>query len=112
MDRRTEGRSGYTLRALMRHALNMVLGYSTLPLRLVTFLGLATGAVGLALLGFVLVRYLTGVTTVAGYTTITAAVALFSAAQMVAIGVLGEYVGRIHANGIGRPTYVVRERVE
>jgi glycosyltransferase involved in cell wall biosynthesis len=112
MDRRSEGRSGYTLRALFQHAFNMILGYSTVPLRLVTYLGLATGAVGLALLGFVLVRYLTGETTVAGYTTTTAAIALFAAAQMVAIGVLGEYVGRIHSNGLGRPTYVVRERVE
>jgi undecaprenyl-phosphate 4-deoxy-4-formamido-L-arabinose transferase len=112
MERRSEGRSGYTVRALFRHALNMILGYSTVPLRLVTYLGLATGAFGLLLSGFVLAQYLTGATTVAGYTTIVATVALFAAAQMIAIGVLGEYVGRIHASGIGRPTYVVRQRVD
>jgi undecaprenyl-phosphate 4-deoxy-4-formamido-L-arabinose transferase len=112
MDRRTHGRSGYTVRALFRHAIDIVLGYSTLPLRLVTYLGLAVGGLGLILFGYVLFQYLAGSTTVAGFTTITATVALFSAAQMIAIGVLGEYVGRIHAGGIGRPTYVIRQRVD
>ncbi len=111
MDRRTHGRSGYTLRALFRHAFNMILGYSTLPLRLVTYLGLAVGAIGLMLSIYVVIQYLTGTTTVAGFTTITATVALFAAAQMVAIGVLGEYIGRIHSGGMGRPTYVIRQRV-
>ena len=67
---------------------------------------------GLALFAYVLIQYLTGTTTVAGFTTISATVAIFAAAQMVAIGVLGEYVGRIHASGMGRPTYVVRQRVD
>jgi undecaprenyl-phosphate 4-deoxy-4-formamido-L-arabinose transferase len=112
MDRRAHGRSGYTLRALFRHAVDMILGYSTVPLRLVTYLGLAVGGLGLVLFAYVLVQKIFGSTTVAGFTTIAATVALFSAAQMIAIGVLGEYVGRIHAGGIGRPTYVVRQRVD
>jgi undecaprenyl-phosphate 4-deoxy-4-formamido-L-arabinose transferase len=53
-----------------------------------------------------------GTTTVAGFTTISAMIALFSSAQMIATGVLGEYVARIHAGGMGRPTYLERERVE
>ena len=112
MDRRSHGRSGYTLRKLFRHAIDMILGYSTVPLRLVTYLGLAIGGLGLGLFAYVLVQYVSGSTTVAGFTTITATVALFSAAQMIAVGVLGEYVGRIHAGGIGRPTYVIRQRVD
>lgn len=111
MDRRAHGKSGYTIRGLLRHAFNMIMGYSSLPLRLVTYLGLAIGTFGLAMFAYILVRYLTGATTVAGFTTIAATVALFAAAQMIAIGVLGEYVGRIHASGMGRPTYVVRQRV-
>lgn len=111
MRERASGRSGYTLRTLLRHTTNMVLGYSTTPLRLVTVVGFATGALGVALLTQVVYQYLTGATTVAGYTTLASMVALFSAAQLVALGILGEYVGRIHANGMGRPTYVVRERV-
>ena len=109
MRRRAHGRSGYTLRTLTRHALNMVLGYSVVPLRLVTYLGLAVGFTGLGLFGYVLWQYFSGATSVAGFTTVAAMLAVFSAAQLIGIGVLGEYVGRIHAGGIGRPTYVVRQ---
>jgi glycosyltransferase involved in cell wall biosynthesis len=112
MDRRSSGRSGYTFRSLVRHTATMVVGYSTTPLRVVTYLGLAVGIGGLGLFAHVLWQYFSGSTTVAGFTTITAMTALFSSAQMVAIGVLGEYVGRIHANGIGRPSYVVRDSTD
>jgi glycosyltransferase involved in cell wall biosynthesis len=108
MDERVHGRSGYTIRMLVRHMLNMMLGYSTAPLRLVTYLGFLAGFLGLALLSRVLYLYFSGETTVAGFTTVASMVALFSAAQMIAIGVLGEYIGRIHANGLGLPTYLVR----
>jgi glycosyltransferase involved in cell wall biosynthesis len=108
MDERADGKSGYTVRKLVRHTMNMVLGYSTAPLRLVTYLGFLVGVVGLALSVRLLYLYFAGQTTVAGFTTIASMVALFAAAQMIAIGVLGEYVGRIHADGLGLPTYVVR----
>lgn len=108
MERRATGRSGYTVRRLVRHALNMLLGASVAPLRLVTYLGFLTGLAGVALLAGVLWKYVIGQTTVAGYTTIASMIALFSSAQMVALGILGEYVGRIHSTGMGRPMYVVR----
>lgn len=110
MDERTHGRSNYTVRMLVRHTLNMVFGYSSTPLRLVTYLGFLVGSVGLALLGRVLYLYFSGGTTVAGFTTVASMVALFSAAQMIGIGLLGEYIGRIHSSGLGLPTYVVRPR--
>lgn len=108
MDERRHGRSNYTVRMLVRHTLNMVFGYSTAPLRLVTYLGFLVGFLGLALLTRTLYLYFSKETTVAGFTTVASMVALFSAAQMIAIGVLGEYLGRIHANGLGLPTYVIR----
>jgi glycosyltransferase involved in cell wall biosynthesis len=108
MDERAHGRSNYTVRSLMRHMLNMVLGYSTAPLRFVTGLGFLVGTFGLVLLARVLFLSFIGRTTVAGFTTVASMLAIFSAAQLIAIGVLGEYVGRIHANGLGLPTYVVR----
>jgi undecaprenyl-phosphate 4-deoxy-4-formamido-L-arabinose transferase len=112
MDERTQGTSGYTVRTLIRHTVNMVVGYSTTPLRLVTYLGFLVGAAGLVLFARLIWSYFTGSTTVAGFTTISAMVAMFSSVQMIATGILGEYVGRIHTNGIGRPTYVIRERTE
>src|SRR6185503_13272576 len=112
MVERAEGRSGYTFRALAKAGFNMILGYSTMPLRLVTYLGFLVGAGGLVLLVRLLWLYLTQSETPAGYTSIASMIAIFSSAQMIGIGVLGEYVGRIHSAGMGRPTYVVRERAE
>ncbi|WP_426562369.1 glycosyltransferase family 2 protein [Angustibacter sp. McL0619] len=108
MDRREVGRSAYSLRKLVRHAVTMVTGYSALPLKLVTYLGALCGLLGLLLLGFVLYRFASGGTTVAGFTTLASMIALFSGAQMVSIGILGEYVGRMHFRGMQRPTFVVR----
>jgi glycosyltransferase involved in cell wall biosynthesis len=112
MDRRAQGKSGYTVRALVRHAGNTVLGYSTAPLRLVTYLGLLVGLAGFALLARLLWDYFRGHTTVAGFTTVASIVTIFASCQMIAIGVLGEYVARIHAHGMGRPTYVIRQQVD
>jgi undecaprenyl-phosphate 4-deoxy-4-formamido-L-arabinose transferase len=112
MDQRAEGRSGFTLRKLIGHAIDIAFGYSVRPLRLVTAFGFLVGLVGLALFIRVLWLYFSGTTTVAGFTTIASMVAVFSAAQLIAIGVLGEYVGRVHTHGMGRPTYVIRERVD
>ncbi|MGI5287067.1 glycosyltransferase family 2 protein [Nonomuraea polychroma] len=111
MRERQQGRSNYTARLLARHAVNMLLGYSTTPLRMASYLGFFVGIIGIVLAGTVLWRFTSGDTTVAGFTTIASTVAIFSAAQLISVGVLGEYVGRIHSSGMGRPTYVVSERV-
>ncbi|GAA0374257.1 glycosyltransferase family 2 protein [Microbispora corallina] len=110
MRRRGDGRSNYTPRLLVRHTVNMLVGYSSAPLRAASLLGFLAGVLGLLLAGVVLWRFLTGGITVAGFTTLASMVALFSSAQLMSIGVLGEYIGRIHGGGMGRPTYVVRER--
>ncbi len=109
MDHRTSGRSGYTLKSLIGYAINMIVGFSSKPLKLVTYLGMTIGLAGLALLGSVLWDYYTGVTKVEGYTTVASMVAIFSSAQLVAMGVLGEYLGRVHTQGMGKPAYIIRE---
>lgn len=112
MSHRVDGRSNYTPRLLARHAVNMFLGYSTAPLRAASYLGFLVGIFGLLLGGAVLWRFVMGDTTVAGFTTIATMVALFSSAQLIAIGVLGEYIGRIHSGGMGRPAYVISDCVD
>ena len=107
VDPRRTGRSGYTTRALLGQLFHLVFGFSTLPLRLVSYLGLACGVLGLGLLIFVLSAYFTGYTKVPGFTSIAAMVALFSGAQMIAIGIMGEYVARMHVRSMGRPSYVI-----
>ncbi|MGI5245973.1 glycosyltransferase family 2 protein [Dactylosporangium sp. CA-139066] len=112
MERRAEGRSGFTLKSLTKHAINMILGYSTKPLRMVTYLGFLIGVCGLLLTARLIWLYFTGDTKVAGFTTLASLVTIFSSAQLIGIGVLGEYLGRVHAHGMGRPTYVIRESTD
>jgi glycosyltransferase involved in cell wall biosynthesis len=109
MDHRSDGRSGYTLKSLIGYAVNMIVGFSSKPLRLVTYLGVTIGLAGLALLVRVLWDYYSGLTTIEGYTTIASMVAIFSSAQLIAMGVLGEYLGRVHTQGMGKPAYIIRE---
>jgi glycosyltransferase involved in cell wall biosynthesis len=112
MEDRADGQSNYTFSLLIKHTLTMLTGYSTKPLRLVGYLGFLCALFGLLLFGLIIYKYAVGATTVAGFTTIASMVALFSGAQMLAIGVLGEYVGRMHSDSMGRPTYVIRERTD
>ena len=111
MDRRTQGESAYPFRRLLRHAFNMITGYSDGPLRLVSYLGLSCAVLGVVLLTIVVIGFITGSTTVAGFTTIASMIALFSGAQMLSIGILGEYLGRLHFRSLGRPTYVIAREV-
>lgn len=109
MNRRTTGRSTYSIPRLASHALNMVTGYGVIPLKLATWLGFGFGFLGIILLLVVLIRYILGETTVAGFTTTIALIALFSGAQMVTIGIIGEYLGRQHFRSMLKPMYLIRE---
>ncbi len=107
-DPRTIGQSNYTLRKLFTHALNMVTGFSTVPLQLASIVGFVCTLLGVAILGYVLwVRIVHG-SPVEGFTFLASMVALFSGAQLFALGVLGEYLARMHFRMMDRPTYTVR----
>lgn len=112
LDTRAAGTSGYTFRSLARHTVNMLLGYSSAPLRIVTYLGLLLAMMGTAMFFYVLWAYFTGTTTVPGFTSTASMIAVFSGAQLLAIGVLGEYLARVHLRSMGKPTYVVVERID
>ena len=107
---RQEGQSGYNLRSLFRHAFNMITGYSSRPLRFVSILGLLFAMLGFVLVAFVGVRYVTGDADVAGFTFLAATITLFSGVQLLSLGVLGEYLGRMHFRSMGRPPYVIGTR--
>jgi glycosyltransferase involved in cell wall biosynthesis len=109
MDQRAEGRSSYSFAHLVRHTLNMVTGYGTVPLRMATYLGFICSALGVGLLVYVLVRFAIGETTVQGFTTLAALVSLFAGVQLFTIGVIGEYVGRQHFRSMNRPMYLIRQ---
>jgi len=109
-DPRRTGASNYTFGKLFTHAMNMMTGFSTLPLQISNLLGFFCTIVGGAMLVTVVGRYLLFGTTVPGFTFLASSIALFSGAQLLALGIIGEYLARMHFRMMERPTYTVRER--
>lgn len=109
---RAEGRSNYTVYMLVTHALNMLTGFGTFPLQLASLTGFAFMLLGVAIFVYVLASYALRGSPVAGFPFLASIVAVFSGAQMFAIGIIGEYLARIHFRMMDRPTYVVRSTTE
>jgi undecaprenyl-phosphate 4-deoxy-4-formamido-L-arabinose transferase len=106
-DPRQSGVSNYTLRKLLVHALNMMTGFSTAPLQLASLIGFVLTLFGAGVLIFVVGRYLLQGSGVPGFPFLASVIAIFSGAQLFALGIMGEYLARIHFRMMDRPTYVV-----
>jgi undecaprenyl-phosphate 4-deoxy-4-formamido-L-arabinose transferase len=109
MDQRKHGQSNYGFRRLARHAVNMLTGYSTKPLRIVTWMGFCAAVFGFLTLAFVVVRHLTSDDSVPGFAFIASLVSILAGVQLLGLGVIGEYLGRMHFRSMQRPTYVIRD---
>jgi len=109
---RQEGRSNYTFFTLIIHALNMLTGFSTLPLQLASLAGFAAMAFGLGLLCFVLARYLIHGVVAPGFTFLASVICLFSGTQLFALGMMGEYLARMHHRMMERPVFAIAERTD
>jgi undecaprenyl-phosphate 4-deoxy-4-formamido-L-arabinose transferase len=107
-DPRKSGVSNYTFRKLLVHALNMMTGFSVLPLQLASLIGFAFTLLGLVMLVYVIGRYIAQGGSVPGFPFLASAIAIFSGAQMFALGIIGEYLARMHFRTMERPTYAVR----
>lgn len=106
-DPRRAGRSQYTFRRLVTHALNMMTGFSVLPLQFATLTGFGFTIFGILILAYVLARYLLHGVDVPGFTFLASIVIIFSGAQLFALGIFGEYLARMHFRMMERPCYVV-----
>lgn len=109
-DARQYGVSNYTLRKLIRHAINMITGFSVMPLRFASILGFMMTAFGFVVLVYVVVRALFFGIVVQGFAFLASIIAIFSGAQLFALGVIGEYLARMYFRSMERPTYTVRTR--
>jgi undecaprenyl-phosphate 4-deoxy-4-formamido-L-arabinose transferase len=107
---RESGQSNYSFRRLVTHAVNMVTGFTVLPLQLASIIGFGLTVLGFALLAFVVGRWLLEGDIVPGFPFLASTIALFSGAQLFALGIIGEYLARMHFRIMARPAYVV-ERV-
>jgi glycosyltransferase involved in cell wall biosynthesis len=106
---RLAGQSNYTFRKLVAHALNMMTGFSTLPLQVASLTGFGFTLFGIVLLAYVFVRYVIEGGSVPGFPFLASMIAIFSGAQLFALGVIGEYLARMHFRMMEKPTYVSRE---
>jgi undecaprenyl-phosphate 4-deoxy-4-formamido-L-arabinose transferase len=106
---RMEGKSNYTLRRLMRLWLSMFLNFSVMPLRLATLFGLGFGFLGAVAAAIVIVEAVVSDKPPQGWASLMVAVLVLAGVQLVVIGVIGEYLGRMFLAVNRKPQYLVRE---
>jgi glycosyltransferase involved in cell wall biosynthesis len=109
---RADGRSNYTFRRLVHHALNMMTGFTTRPLRIASLIGFVFTIFGIVVFIIVVVRNLIQGDAVPGFPFLASIIAVFSGVQLLILGIMGEYVARMHLRLLERPTYVVGETTE
>jgi undecaprenyl-phosphate 4-deoxy-4-formamido-L-arabinose transferase len=87
----------------------MMTGFSTLPLQIASLMGFVLSLFGIGVLVYVIGRYLLQGSPVAGFPFLASIISIFSGAQLFALGIIGEYLARMHFRLMDRPTYAVRE---
>jgi glycosyltransferase involved in cell wall biosynthesis len=103
-------RTSYDFRMLVRTAMLILIGYSTLPLRFASWIGFVMTVFGLGVFIYVLVVYFTA-GSLPGFPFLASIIALFSGAQLFALGIFGEYLARMFDRSMDRPTYVIDKMV-
>jgi glycosyltransferase involved in cell wall biosynthesis len=106
---RAYGRSNYSFGRLMHHALNMVTGFTTRPLRLASLVGFVFTIFGVVIFIVVVLRNIVEGDAVPGFPFLASIIAIFSGVQLLILGIMGEYVARMHLRLMERPAYVVAE---
>jgi glycosyltransferase involved in cell wall biosynthesis len=109
---RVAGRSNYTLRALIIHALTLMTGFSVWPLQVASAIGFGFTVFGILVFIYVIARFFLEGRSVPGFPFLASLIAIFSGAQMFALGIIGEYLARMHFRMMERPTYVVWESTD
>lgn len=105
---RTAGRSRFSGLRLWNFALDGITGFSTLPLRIWSYIGAIGAVLSFSYGAYILLRTLIQGVDVPGYASLLAATLFIGSLQLVSIGILGEYIGRIYIESKQRPTYIVR----
>jgi polyisoprenyl-phosphate glycosyltransferase len=107
-DARHAGETKYTLKRMLRFSLDAIASFSHLPLQLATYVGLLSAGVAFIAIPVVVALHFAG-SYLPGFGSLTIAILLLGGIQLIALGVIGEYVGRIYDEVKHRPLYIVRE---
>ncbi len=105
---RFAGETKYPLSKMIRFAIDAITGFSVRPLRLASYFGICFGIATLLLLAYVFVHYFTG-HSVEGWTSLAVIVLALGSVQLLVVGVLGEYLGRLYVESKGRPLFIIQE---
>ena len=108
-DPRSHGESGYTLAKLAHLWLNMFTNFSVVPLRLATFLGFGFSLVGLVVAAWFAIEKLRHPELPVGWASLVCSLLVIGGVQLFALGMIGEYLGRLFLKVNGQPQYVVRD---
>jgi hypothetical protein len=109
---RYAGHSKYSLWPMLRLALDGIFSFSVLPLRLISILGLVTTLFGVGFGVFALIAHLSGGVVASGWTSVVVLILVFGGVQLLSVGILSEYVGRVYAEVKRRPRYVIESQSE
>lgn len=109
---RTNGRSGYNLRKLLTLALNVLTNFSIIPLQVVSILGFISALTGFGLGTYYLLMWLLGRISVDGYASLIVSILVLGGVQLLSLGLIGEYLGRIHLNLNRKPQFIVRHLLD
>ncbi len=108
-DERHAGNTGYTYRKMLRFALDGITGFSDFPLKIVTFLGISVTGFSFLVLVYVLLSRFIWEDYAPGWASLMLSILFIGGVQMIAIGIIGEYLSRMNSNLRQRPLYIVRE---
>ena len=110
---RAVGTSNYTFGRLAAHAFNMVTGFSTLPLRFASILGLIMAAFGFLILVYIILsQVLAFQFEIPGFAFTASIISIFAGAQMFTLGIIGEYLARMHLRLMDKPAYVIQQSAQ
>jgi len=109
---RKTGQTKYGILPLLRLTWDLITGYSNFPLRLVTYLGLLGAGLGFAIMMFLLYQRLVAGILIEGFVVLSAVFSFFAGVQLLSIGFLGEYLGRVHLQTQNRPDYIVHKVID
>lgn len=108
---RHQGASNYSFGNLISLALNMITGFTILPLQLASLMGFSFALFGLLVLFYVVGRYFILGYSIPGFPFLASTIAIFSGVQLFALGIIGEYLARMHFRLMEKPTYVIRDQL-
>ncbi len=108
---RAHGESKFNFRKLLRFALDGLMSFSSMPLKVWAYVGMAISGFALAMAAYFFIRTMIFGVDVPGFPSLIVSIAFFSGVQLLSLGVLGEYIARIFAEVKGRPLYLVAERL-